>query len=280
MKRTLRNLLFSALTALLLLGGMEGVLRVLGWPDPGLYAGDPASVWWLRPSLPERAVPFPERGTTFGVRTSAAGFRGPEPEPGAWLALGDSTTFGWGVEEDEAWPARLAALRGGPVTNGGVPGYSTAQGLARLDAALALRPSHVLLAYLVRDADPAPRPDAARPGRAPPELYLLRAVRRAGGPRAPAAPQGATVRVPPAQYLANLRALVERVRAAGATVEVLAFPMLRPPAAHLAALEVLAQEVPVLRPSLPADSFFPEDPIHLTPEGHLRLAQALAEGPP
>lgn len=38
MKRTLRNLLFSALTALLLLGGMEGVLRVLGWPDPGLYA--------------------------------------------------------------------------------------------------------------------------------------------------------------------------------------------------------------------------------------------------
>lgn len=284
MTRTLRNLLFSVLTALGLLGGAELCLRLVGWPDPGLYAGDPGSVWWLRPGLPPREVPFPEGSSTFTVRTNSLGFRGPEPTPGAWLCLGDSTTFGWGVEEDEAWPAQVAALRGEPVINGGTPGYSSFQGLARLDHALSTRPARVILAFLVRDADAAPVPDHLRRARTAPDLHLLRALTRARGQRSAGPPTGPSLRVPPEQYGKNIHQLITRTQAAGAEVAVLAFPMQRPPEAHLAALEAgLLREtpgVPLLRPALPADSFFPNDPIHLTPEGHRRLAQAVVEAWP
>ncbi len=271
------NPLISALLAALLLGLGELVLRAAGWPDPGLYEGDPGSLWTLRPDLDPREVPFPERGASFSVQTSAAGFRGPLPPPGATAVMGDSTSFGWGVTEDEAWPARLAARTGGPVLNAGVPGYSTHQGLLTIDRVLALQPARVIFAFLVRDADPAPAPDHLRPLRRPPDLRLIAALRLLRRPAGPApAPAGDAQRVPPERYVANLRQLAAAARAAGATPVVLAFPMLAPPEAHLRALDELATELPVLRPALPADSFFPEDPIHLTPAGHARLAEAVA----
>lgn len=252
----------------------EAALALLGLPDPGLYAGDLATVWTLRPDLPPREVPFPERGTRFTVRTSHAGYRGGPPAAGATVCLGDSTTFGWGVEEDEAWPAALAARLGQPTVNAGVPGHSTHQGRATLPAALALAPRRVVFAYLVRDADRAAVPDAARaPAPALPSWRLVRLVR--GLRPAPPAPGGPTYRVPPEAYRANLEAMVAAARAAGAEAVVLAFPMRQPPAAHLAALDGLAG-VPVLRPVLAPDAFFAEDPIHLTPAGHAALAEAVA----
>lgn len=278
MTRVLRNLLFSLLSAALVLGGLEVAIRVSGWPDPGLYDGDVASVWTLRADLPARDVLFPERGTTFSVRTNSAGFRGAEPLPGAILCLGDSTTFGWGVDEEQAWPAELAALLGKPTVNGGVPGYSTVQGLATLDRALALRPRVVVLAYLVRDAERAAAADEARPLRAAPPFALLRAVRtlRASAQRgAGPPPPGDVWRVSPTDYVANLRALVTRVRAAGAEAWVLAFPMRTPAADHLAALQTL-DGVPIVAPTVPPDAFFTEDPIHLTPAGNVLVAEAVA----
>ncbi len=277
MRRALRNLLFSLVLAAGVLGAAEAVLRVAGVPDPGLYAGDIGSVWTLRPGLADHEVPFRERGTTFRVRTSSVGYRGAEPARGAVVCLGDSTTFGWGVEEDEAWPARLGAALGEPTVNGGVPGHSTHQGLATLDTALDLAPSRVVLAWLVRDAELAAAPDrvrAAAPSRAPDLalVSLLRSLRPAPPPVA-----GTTPRVPAEDYLANLREVVSRVRAAGAEPRVLAFPMLDPPRAHLRALEVLATDVPVLTPSFPASAFFPEDPIHLTAEGNAALATLVAD---
>ena len=127
MTRALRNLMFSAIFAAALLGGAELILRILGIPDPGIYAGDPGSLWWLRPDLPPRALPFPEGGTEFTVRTNRLGYRGPDPAQRAWICLGDSTTFGWGVEVEDAFPAQLEAelLRRGhkvEVLNAGVPG--------------------------------------------------------------------------------------------------------------------------------------------------------------
>jgi lysophospholipase L1-like esterase len=98
-----------------------------GLADPRFtpLAGRP----WSRTVLarPEFRVP---------VRTNAAGFRGgplPGPKrPGVYriVALGDSFTFGFGVRERQAWPARLAArlnahFGGAPrveVVNLGVPG--------------------------------------------------------------------------------------------------------------------------------------------------------------
>lgn len=259
-------------TATLAFSLLEGALRVLGWPDPGIYAGDPAGLWTLRPSMAERPVRFEERDVTFLVRTNEHGWRDDEPAPGATLCLGDSTTFGWGVAEAEAWPARLEARLGVPFTNAGVPGYTTHQGRQILSEALATNPRRVILAYLVRDADRAPVPDAARPpSRPPPDLQLLRAVRTLR-PRAPS-PGGPAFRVPPADYAANLAWMIAAIRAAGAEPYLLAFPMVTQPTAHRAALDGLSAEV--LAPTLERGAFFAEDPVHLTPAGNDRLADWL-----
>lgn len=277
MPRLLRNLLFALASAAAVLGGAELVLRALGLPDPGLYAGDLGGVWTLRADLSEREVPFRERGTSFRVRTNGLGYRGGPAPSGALVCLGDSTTFGWGVEEGEAWPARLGSLLGEPTVNAGVPGHSTVQGLATLDTALSLRPRGVILAYLVRDAELAPATDRERAASSRPVAPAFALVRLIRSLRPePPPPVGGVPRVPAGEYAANVRELVARARAAGARVWVLAFPMVTPPAAHLAALAGSPPDAPVLAPTLPATAFFAEDPIHLTPEGNEQLARWLA----
>lgn len=258
----LRKLLMGVFVALAFLALVEGALRVLDLPDRGLYDGDPASVWWLRPDL-DRDVDFPEEGTRFHVRTNTAGFRGPLVEGGV-ACLGDSTTFGWGVDAAEAWPALL----GEPALNAGVPGYSTVQGLATLDRVLALHPRLVVVAYLVRDAELSTHADDPTPR--PPDLHLSQLLRKLR----PARPAVGTVpRVSPAAYAANLRTIGDRARAAGAAIVYLAFPMVEPPVAHLDALRSVAADA--LFPVLDRAAFFPHDPIHLTPDGHRRLADWL-----
>ena len=54
------------------------------------------------------------------------------PRGSAVLALGDSLTYGYGANPTESYPARLAELTGWTVTNGGVSGDTSAQALARL----------------------------------------------------------------------------------------------------------------------------------------------------
>lgn len=80
------------------------------------------------------------------------------------LAFGDSITAGFGLPQQEAFPARLEAkLRADGlavhVINAGVSGDTTADGLARLDWALAEKPDAVILELGANDAlrglDPA-----------------------------------------------------------------------------------------------------------------------------
>ena len=70
--------------------------------------------------------------------------------------LGDSLTAGYGLPEDESWPAEMRAeldARGYDCTviNAGVSGDTTAGGRARLDWLLADRPTHVVLALGAND---------------------------------------------------------------------------------------------------------------------------------
>lgn len=270
MQRALKNLLFSLLTAALLLGGAELGLRIAGWPDPGIYAGDIASVWWLRADL-DQDLPFPEQGTSFHVRTGSMGFRGEDPPPAAIACVGDSTTFGWGVREDEAWPARLQELLGEPVLNAATPGYSSRQALATVDRLLQARPSTVLLALLVRDAQLAPRPDhLSRPAPAP-GLRLMAALGVLLQRKA--APPPATVpRVDAEHFEQNLRDLKQRLSAEGVEVRFVAFPMVEPALDHLEVLD----RFDALRVDLPREAFFEQDPIHLTAEGHQAMAEQIA----
>jgi lysophospholipase L1-like esterase len=159
------------------------------------------------------------------------------------LAFGDSLTFGAGVNDDQSYPAVLAALIARKVVRDGVPGETTAQGLERLERSLeAHRPRLLLLCLGGND--------------------LLR-------------------RVDTAQIESNLRAMVQLARDRGAEVVLIGVPQLAlfggtaPLYRRLAAeLRVPLEEdtvTDVLR-----DNALKSDPIHPNAEGYRRIAQALA----
>jgi lysophospholipase L1-like esterase len=101
---------------------------------------------------------------------NAEGFRGPlmgrAKDPGRLriITIGDSNTLGWAGPEGPNWPqslGRLIAERGieADVVNGGVWGYSSLQGLARLRQALAYDPDLVLVSFGSNDAVQVAVPD-------------------------------------------------------------------------------------------------------------------------
>jgi lysophospholipase L1-like esterase len=160
------------------------------------------------------------------------------------LAFGDSLTYGTGAPRDAAYPAVLARLTGLAVINAGVPGEVSASGLERMPAALeAHRPELVLLVHGGNDT--------------------LR-------------------RLPPEDTRANLRAMVEAGRSAGAQVAMLGVPgrnlTLSAPDFYAAVAEELA--VPIDNRTLPRllrDRSLKADPVHLNAAGYRRLAEAVRE---
>ena len=82
----------------------------------------------------------------------------PKPEGEQRLVcLGDSTTFGWGVEMEDGFCARLNSLLGAPWTtvNLGVPGYNSSQEVRRLETVgLAFSPDIVLVLFDGNDYQP------------------------------------------------------------------------------------------------------------------------------
>jgi hypothetical protein len=110
------------------------------------YVHSPAYGWTLRPGFAGK--------TRDGrlVRVNARGFRGPEPAapaPGRRrvLLLGDSITFGTGVDEAETFAERLGAVSPALLgVNLGVSGYGTDQELLLLEReGFAFRPDAVVL---------------------------------------------------------------------------------------------------------------------------------------
>ena len=156
-----RIFLSAAITAGTL-GLAEWALSDNDWS--ALYAGDPGGMWWLKGDLDLPAVPHIEEGTHFAVKTNAIGLRdGLMPVASPWvLALGCSTTFGWGVEAEEAWPAVLEQELGVPVVNGGIPGHSTEQGLVIAPKLLVHKPDVVIFGWGLRDAQRTTVADADR----------------------------------------------------------------------------------------------------------------------
>lgn len=102
------------------------------------------------------------------------------------VAFGDSLTFGYGADEGQDYPSRLAKLSGRQVVNAGVPGEFSGTGLSRLPSVLeANHPALVILCHGGND--------------------ILTGA-------------------PPETIAANLEAMIGLCRAAGADVLVLSVP--------------------------------------------------------
>ncbi len=148
--RARNRTLLALLATAALLGALEGAGFVMAPAPSGseartatfndvYYAYDRDLIVRLQPSRRHDFKSIrPDLDAT--VSTNSSGFRGPEfapPDPSAFrvLVLGDSVSFGFGVGDDEAWPAILLAMleraaegRAVQVRNLGVPGYTTSQG--------------------------------------------------------------------------------------------------------------------------------------------------------
>jgi lysophospholipase L1-like esterase len=226
-------------------------------PDVALYKPDLELFWTLRPgteALVENQV-YETRGepVRWRIRVNGDGQRGPAypgPDVGAdpvIVALGDSVTFGFRVNEEETFPAQLERYlrsHGRPrarVVNYGVPGYTSFQGRRLLERILAKhRPDVVLLAFGANDLESDRYSDAEKAARISPwrvrlagwleHLAVARLVRQAftGGRRAPDADKEGTPRVSQSEYRDNMISMIEMARAAGAEAIVLDFVFIAP----------------------------------------------------
>lgn len=103
------------------------------------------------------------------IRINERGFRGPAPAPGSGrpsiLVLGDSIAFGYGVDDAQTFPRRLAELFEDrvDVLNFGVPGYNLIQQVESLRTRGAdYAPDVVILAFHPNDFEPPIFADAGR----------------------------------------------------------------------------------------------------------------------
>jgi len=121
----------------------EAIIRVLGLPSLNeTMEFDPWLFWRLRDGLSDFRVHGRMEANPIDFRVSTernlrvvpgAEASGPDARAPRVLALGDSCTFGLGVDDAQTWPALLQRLLGSAaeparVINAGVPGYTAFQG--------------------------------------------------------------------------------------------------------------------------------------------------------
>jgi acyl-CoA thioesterase I len=159
------------------------------------------------------------------------------------LAFGDSLTYGTGANPNESYPAVLEKKIGRKVVSAGVPGETSAQGLARLPAVLdTTRPQLVVLIHGGND--------------------FLR-------------------RLDENQAAANLRAMGRLARDRGVAVVILGVPKpgLFPSSASFYREVAKELDAPYDTDTLPTilkDNELKSDPIHPNAKGYARLAESVA----
>ncbi|MFT5679687.1 MAG: lysophospholipase L1-like esterase [Myxococcota bacterium] len=268
--------------------GANGYERINQLPDATafltsahqLLESDTALMWRLRPGMTMDAATLSlGSAKDWHIEIGPDARRLPTATESRVVALGDSCTFGWGVEGVESWPARLSAV------NLGVPGYSSVQGATVAQRDLpGLGPSVVIAAFGANDGHAVTVEDAARlagrqttVGRLRYQVAQLQIVTRIRAARFPRWAVGqvsawksgeATVRVTPQRYrqaLDDIRAQAERM----VLLDVCARDEYRVVMADLAG----APGVDLVRyADLGGETL---DGCHPTPEGHRRIAEAL-----
>ncbi len=291
------------------LGALELGLRVLGWPTVTAAFEHNSPFWTADPDQRLNPTPHREESTAFTVTTDANGLRAPlhdvarAPGKARVMTMGCSTTYGWGSPDGSSYPALLeTALTpyGVEVINAGQPGHTTFQGLWLWDGVLAsYQPDVVVIGYVVQDARRAAYSDRSQAILQGDHRYLknhvlyrsklylgLRSLVGGVQIRAKERTQdenSGTFRVPPADYAANLRGLVERVQGIGASPVLFGFPLERAgyTAQHRLILQAAGDElgVPVFDPQLDMEQasreqelYFARDRGHANPAGNAVIA--------
>lgn len=165
-----RRLLRRLLLVLVWLGLMSVPFFICEWvvrefiPQPIMPRYVESAPWGVRKNLAD--IRGRHYSSEFDVRvaTNSQGFRGtrefsPTPKPGVLrvLVLGDSVSFGYGVNEEETYAARLERLLNlahlnAEVLNLSVSGFGTAEELLQYQAVgAALKPDLVILGYFSND---------------------------------------------------------------------------------------------------------------------------------
>lgn len=297
----------------ILLLGLELVGRIGVWyreipegfrPEPfhGIGQTDPV-LWWRLQSRIDTVA----QGVR--VRTNARGFRDPRetipPGTVGVYALGDSTTYGWGVEARQMYTAQAERLRNrgaarpAAVVSAGVPGYTSYQCLLQLrESILPLGPDVVTVLASNNECRARPLGDRRRGERLErlrrwdawlgfSHFWRLVADRsRSSRRRSEADPPPGRVANTTDEYRANFLEIIRTARDAGAEVVVMTVPLrlrFEPtwktydhPSPDVAAL--LAQAGAIADPA--ARRPLLERAVALQPgqfEGHFRLARCLDE---
>lgn len=309
----LQKLTFSAITTVVVFGAAELGLMTSGWPQMTSRGAHNSTYWTADPSLDSYDMPHNEERTSFKVTTDENGLREPihpvDKRPGTHrvMTLGCSTTFGWGVANDESYPARLETLtrasghKDTEIINGGQPGYSSFQGRLLWDDTLQhYSPDVVVIGYVVQDARKAAYSDRSqailqREHRFMKQNLLHRSrvyiglQSLIGGVQIEAKEvgpndSGGVYRIPPADFVANLRWFVDAAEDVGATPVLFGYPLERTgyTAEHRRILKAAAEELDVLyldpQPQMEqatrsAQLYFSRDRGHANAAGNALIAE-------
>jgi len=276
----------------------------LNWTKCHQY--DPDLMWTLRPDLRDepQSYPFVNRKPTWTVSTNGLGLRQAAVQPKGTryriLCLGDSRTYGLGVNDDETWPLQLQAILEDQspgvydVVNAGVPGYTAFHGVTYLDVrGFELEPDMALVCFGYNEASEVPPPGLGDWDWENPNAHcgivtlLIRAFRGAGLERETLASHR-TTRLTPGEYLDSLLEIGRLCRAHGVVPVYLAWPAL-PEALgeqfdrlHYASLGAKAGQL-VGAPSIDLTDFIRAnaqaifiDDVHFNARGNRLLAEYIA----
>ncbi len=174
-----KRVVFSLVPLCLLVLLLEGGVRLLGWDRPvlqtldvpeeraGLIQPDRQLFWSLKPDM--HAIWQDTRISINHFGTRGAEIESKQPRELRILSLGESTTFGSKVNDEETYSAQLEALLQGiypdrrvTVINAAVPAYSSFQSLTFLEQrGFALEPDVVLFYHEVNDYLPTSLRDSS-----------------------------------------------------------------------------------------------------------------------
>ncbi len=160
------------------------------------------------------------------------------------LAFGDSLTSGVGTRPELSYPQQLSTLLSRKVVNAGIPGETSAEGLARLPGVLdQVEPDLLIICHGGND--------------------ILQKLDRK-------------------QLRANLQGMIAAAKQRGIAVVMIAVPQLGLGLQDVPLYQELADEshVPLLTKTLGellADQQYKSDPVHLNGQGYRKLAEAVAD---